>query len=52
GTRAGAMALVQSCEAYLKKKDIKTYAKNHKELAEAIKFFSKKSADVKVVESS
>ena len=42
GTKAGAMALVQSCEAYLKKKDIKTYAKTHKELAEAIKFFSKK----------
>ncbi len=41
GTRAGAMALVQSCEAYLKKIDIKEYAKTHKELAEAIEFFSK-----------
>ncbi len=43
GTKAGAIALVQSCEAYLKKIDINKYAKNHKELAEAIKFFSKKS---------
>jgi len=42
GTRAGAMALVQACEAYSKKIDIKKYAKTHKELAEAIKFFSKK----------
>ncbi|MEK6859801.1 MAG: ribulose-bisphosphate carboxylase [Nanoarchaeota archaeon] len=43
GTRAGATALVQSCEAYLKKIDIKKYAKTHKELAEAITFFEKKS---------
>jgi ribulose-bisphosphate carboxylase large chain len=42
GTRAGAMALVQACEAYNKKVDIKKYAKTHKELAEAIAFFSKK----------
>ncbi len=44
GTRAGAMALVQACEAYAKKVDIKKYAKSkgHKELAEAIVFFSKK----------
>ncbi len=41
GTKAGAMALVQACEAYKKKIDIKTYAKTHKELAEAIKFFGK-----------
>jgi len=40
GTQAGAKALVQSCEAYKKKIDIKKYARNHKELAEAIKFFS------------
>ena len=49
GTKAGAAALVQSCEAYLKKIDINKYAKNHIELAEAIKFFSKK---VKQAESS
>jgi ribulose-bisphosphate carboxylase large chain len=42
GTRAGATALVQACEAYLKKISIEKYAKTHKELAEAIKFFSKK----------
>ncbi len=43
GTQAGATALVQACEAYTKKIDIHKYAKNHKELAEAIKFFSPKS---------
>ncbi|MCI0503259.1 ribulose-bisphosphate carboxylase [Candidatus Micrarchaeota archaeon] len=42
GTRAGAMALVQACEAYKKKADIRKYAKSHKELAEAIAFFTKK----------
>ncbi|MCK5321265.1 ribulose-bisphosphate carboxylase [Candidatus Pacearchaeota archaeon] len=42
GTKAGAKALVQSCEAYVKKIDIKKYAKTHKELAEAISFFKKK----------
>ncbi|MFA4960876.1 MAG: ribulose-bisphosphate carboxylase [Candidatus Pacearchaeota archaeon] len=42
GTKAGAKALVQSCEAYQKKIDIEEYAKTHKELAEAIKFFGKR----------
>ncbi len=42
GTKAGAKALVQSCDAYVKKIDIKKYAKTHKELAEAISFFKKK----------
>ena len=42
GTQAGANALIQSCEAYIKKIDIKKYSKTHKELAEAIKFFKKK----------
>jgi ribulose-bisphosphate carboxylase large chain len=42
GTRAGAMALVQACEAYMNKIDIVDYAKDHRELAEAIEFFSKK----------
>ena len=42
GTQAGAKALIQSCEAYKKGIPIEKYAKNHKELAEAIKFFSKK----------
>lgn len=43
GTKAGAKALVQACEAYKKKISIQKYAKTHKELAEAIKFFSKNS---------
>lgn len=42
GTRSGAAALVQSCEAYKKGISLKEYAKDHKELSEAIKFFSKK----------
>jgi ribulose-bisphosphate carboxylase large chain len=47
GTKAGAAALVQSCEAYKKKIDINEYAKTHKELAEAIKFFSKNKSKIK-----
>jgi ribulose-bisphosphate carboxylase large chain len=43
GTKSGATALVQACEAYQKKIDIKDYAKNHKELKEAIEFFGKGS---------
>lgn len=52
GTVAGATALVQACEAYKKKIDIKKYAKTHKELREAIKFFSKTSKEVKLAEST
>lgn len=47
GTRDGARALVQACEAYKKRIDIKEYSKKHKELAEAIKFFSKGREEVK-----
>ncbi|MEM4230780.1 MAG: RuBisCO large subunit C-terminal-like domain-containing protein, partial [Candidatus Pacearchaeota archaeon] len=47
GTKAGAKALVQACEAYQKGISIKEYAKSNKELAEAIKFFSKKSNDIR-----
>jgi ribulose-bisphosphate carboxylase large chain len=41
GTKAGAKALIQACEAYTKKIDIHKYAKEkkNKELAEAIAFF-------------
>ena len=46
GNKAGATALVQACEAYLKKINIQEYVKTHKELAEAIEFFSKKTRDV------
>jgi ribulose-bisphosphate carboxylase large chain len=42
GTKAGAKALVQACEAYKKNISIYEYAKKNKELAEAIKFFEKK----------
>jgi ribulose-bisphosphate carboxylase large chain len=41
GTRAGATALVQACEAYTKGISIQEYAKKHVELAEAIGFFAK-----------
>jgi ribulose-bisphosphate carboxylase large chain len=41
GTKAGATALVQACDAYTKGIDIREYAKKHRELAEAIDFFSK-----------
>ncbi|MDP3057274.1 MAG: ribulose-bisphosphate carboxylase [bacterium] len=47
GTAAGAKALVQACEAYKKGIDIKKYAKKHKELAEAIRFFSKGREEIK-----
>lgn len=42
GTKKGATALVQACEAYQKKIDIHEYAKDHEELAQAIAFFEKK----------
>jgi ribulose 1,5-bisphosphate carboxylase large subunit-like protein len=51
GTQAGAKALVQACEAYIKKIDIKEYAKNHKELAEAIEFFTKDKRVIRELES-
>ena len=42
GTRKGATALVQACEAYQKGKTIQEYAKTHVELAQAIEKFGKK----------
>lgn len=39
GTKAGSMALVQACEAYLRNTDINEYAKSHKELQQAIDYF-------------
>ncbi|TQD25885.1 ribulose-bisphosphate carboxylase [Methanolobus vulcani] len=44
-TQDGAKALVQACDAYLQKIDIEEYAKTHKELAQAIEFFTKASKD-------
>lgn len=52
GTRAGASALVQACEAYRKKIDIHKYAKTHKELAESIEFFEKNKTKIQQAESS
>nr|VDS11130.1 RuBisCO long chain, Form II/III [uncultured Candidatus Pacearchaeota archaeon] len=52
GTTAGAKALVQACEAYEKGIDITKYAKKHKELAEAIKFFSKGKSKIKQSENT
>lgn len=43
GTKDGARALVQACEAYQKGVDIHDYAKDHEELKLAIDFFLKKS---------
>ncbi len=42
GTRSGAKALVQACDAYLQEIDITDYSKNHRELAQAIEFFPEK----------
>ncbi len=52
GTTAGAKALMQSFEAYKKKIDIKKYAKTHKELAVAIKFFTKSTKEVTLASST
>lgn len=52
GTQAGAKALVQACEAYKKKVDIHEYAKNNKELSEAIEFFEKNKTKIQQAESS
>jgi ribulose-bisphosphate carboxylase large chain len=52
GTQSGAAALVQSCEAYIKGVDIKEYAKTHKELAQAIEFFTKNKTKIQKVESA
>jgi ribulose-bisphosphate carboxylase large chain len=52
GTKAGARALVQACEAYKEGISIEKYAKTHKELAEAIKFFGKKAKEVEEAKKS
>jgi len=52
GTKAGAKALVQACEAYKKRIDIEKYSKKHSELADAIEFFSKKSTEAEIAENS
>jgi ribulose-bisphosphate carboxylase large chain len=52
GTKAGARALVQACEAYKEGVSIEKYAKTHKELVEAIKFFGKKAKEVEEAKKS
>lgn len=42
GTKKGAKALVQACEAFKKDVSIEEYSKSHEELAQAIGFFGKK----------
>jgi ribulose-bisphosphate carboxylase large chain len=51
GTKAGARAVVQACEAWQKKVDIYEYAKNHRELDEAIAFYNKRGTQAKKVSS-
>lgn len=51
GTKAGARALVQACEAYKKKIPVEDYAKDHLELRQAIEFFSKKPKSIQFAES-
>ena len=52
GTRAGARALVQACEAYKRNIDIAEYAKDHVELAQAIEFFTKKPKEVIIAQNT
>jgi len=40
GTRAGAIAMRQAVEAVMKKQSLKNYAKSHKELKEALEFWT------------
>jgi ribulose-bisphosphate carboxylase large chain len=51
GTKCGAKALIQACEAYKKGVSIEEYAKNNKELKEAIEFFSKKKESKEIKEA-
>ena len=54
GTKSGAKALIQACEAYTKGVDIHEYAKDKKnrELAEAIGFFEKHKTQIQLAEST
>lgn len=51
GTKAGAKAVIQACDAWKKKIDIEEYAKTHRELDEAISFFNKYGTQSKRVNS-
>jgi ribulose-bisphosphate carboxylase large chain len=52
GTKAGAKAAVQACEAWQKNIEIEEYAKTHKELADAIDFYNKYGTQAKKVNSA
>jgi ribulose-bisphosphate carboxylase large chain len=52
GTKAGAAALMQACDAYKKNTELRKYAKTHKELATAIRFFSSKPKGVRHSEAA
>lgn len=52
GTKAGAKALVQACEAFKKNKSLEAYSKTNKELKQAIEFFGKKNISNKVEQKS
>ncbi len=51
GTKAGAKAVVQACEAWQKNIDIYEYAKTHKELDDAISFYNKHGTQSKRINS-
>ena len=49
GTRKGATALVQACDAFKQNIDIHDYAQHHEELKKAIEFFEQKKEELKHV---
>ena len=51
GTKSGARAVVQACEAWQKGIDIYEYAKTHKELEDAIAFYNKHGTQSKRINS-
>lgn len=52
GTKSGATALVQACEAYTKGIDLNEYSKKHKELKQAIEFFTKNKTKIQKMQES
>ena len=52
GTKAGATAVVQSYEAWKAEVSLEEYAKEHKELDEAIKFFNKHGTQAHRIDNS
>jgi len=52
GTKAGAQALIQACEAYTKGIELNEYAKKHKELKQAIDFFTKDKKEIQKIQDN